>query len=161
MKRLLLALLLFSSPVYSQITEESVKKMGDMVLLDCKEYGLESCISRIIGMSACTYAWSVNQGTEPSIAQGYSDILFSTMAKKHMIPFNALFNPDDTMKVNIRGESIERIGFCRDAIKKAVPVMYEAFNGKPLEEEKIDELTDVYPYWYVDDMERVKRSFFK
>ena len=159
MKRIIFSLLLFASPVYCQITEESVKKMGEMVLLDCKEYGMESCVSRIIGMSACTYAWSVNQGTEPAIAQGYSDTLFSTMTKKHMIPFNSLFNPDDTIKLNIRGESIERITKCRSAIKKAIPVMYEAFNGKPLEEEKIDELTNYYPYWYLDDMERVKRSF--
>ena len=65
MKRLLLALLLFSSPAYSQLTEEGAKKMGNTLLLNCKEYGMESCVSRIIGMSACTYAWSVNQGTEP------------------------------------------------------------------------------------------------
>ena len=82
------------------------------------------------------------------------------MTAKHKIPFDYLFNTDDSMKENIRGESIERIGFCRDAIKEAIPVIYKAFNEKPLEEERIDEFTDIYPVWYIDDMERVKRKFF-
>ena len=134
--------------------------MGNTVLLDCKDYGMESCVSRIIGLSACIYPMGVNQGIEPKKAQEISDVLFSTMTKKHKIPFNYLFNIDDTMKANIKGESIERIGYCRDAIKEAIPVMYEAFNERPPEEDRIDEFTDIYPYWYIDDMERVKRKFF-
>ena len=160
MKRLLLALLLFSSPVYSKLTEEGAKKMGNTLLLNCKEYGMESCVSRIIGMSACTYAWSVNQGTEPKKAQEISDVLFSTMTEKHKIPFDFFFNSDNTMKVDIKREAIERIQRCNSAIKEAIPIMYEAFNGKPLEKEKIDEFAKVYPFWYVDDMERMKRKYF-
>ena len=160
MRQLLLALLLFASPAYSQITEEKVRKMGNTVLLDCKDYGMESCVSRIIGLSACIYPMGVNQGIAPTKAQEISDVLFSTMTAKHKIPFDYLFNPDETMKANIRGESIERIGYCRDAIKEAIPVIYKAFNEKPLEEERIDEFTDIYPLWYINDMERVKRKYY-
>ena len=160
MRRLLLALLLFSSPAYSKLTEEGAKKMGNTLLLNCKEYGMESCVSRIIGMSACTYVWSVNQGTEPKKAQGISDVLFTAMTNKHKIPFDFFFNPDDTMKVDIKRESIERIQRCESAIKEAMPVIYEAFNDKPLEKDKVDEVAKAYPFWYVSDLERMKRKYY-
>ena len=82
------------------------------------------------------------------------------MTEKHKIPFDFFFNSDNKMKVDIKRESIERIQRCNSAIKKAIPVMYEAFNGKPLEKEKIEEMANVYPFWYIDDMERMKRKYF-
>ena len=160
MRKILIALLLFSSPAYSQITEESVEKLGNKLLLDCKEYGIESCASRVIALSACTYAFSVNQGTEPEKAQEISDALFSSLVKTNKIPFDSLFNPDDSMKESIKRESLERISKCKSAIKKAIPIIYEAFNGKPLEKERTEEMTNVYPFWYIDDMERMKKKYF-
>ena len=100
------------------------------------------------------------QGTEPKKAQGISDVLFTAMTNKHKIPFDFFFNPDDTMKVDIKRESIERIQRCESAIKEAMPVIYEAFNDKPVEKDKVDEVAKAYPFWYVSDMERMKRKYY-
>ena len=160
MKRLLLALLLFSSPAFSQITKESVKEMANILLLDCKEYGINSCASRIIALSACTYAMGVNQGIEPVEAQEISQILFTEMSTKHQIPYSSLFDSDDTMKDEIKAESLERIFMCKDSIAQAIPIMHEAFNGTTIPEDKIEEIANLYPFWYIEDMEQVYKTFY-
>ena len=73
MKRLLLPLLTalaLPTAVYStteielepksQILNNPFERLGKEAKFDCKEFGEDSCFSRFIAMSACTFAQSIN-----------------------------------------------------------------------------------------------------
>ena len=104
MKRLLLPLiaaLALPAAVYStteiepepksQILNNPFERLGKEAKFDCKEFGEDSCFSRFIAMSACTFAQSINSGKNVKESLDIADDLLYLLASGHGLDINDIF----------------------------------------------------------------------
>ena len=71
---------------------------------------------------------------------------------------NNIFAKDGSIKSEIRIEIINRINFCRQAIKKAIPNLVKLPEGMEMTEERLEILTDTYPRYYLHMFEKIKKG---
>ena len=96
MKRLLiplLAALALPTAVYSttkiepepksQIPNNPFEKLGKKAKFNCKEFGDDSCFSRFIAMSACSFAQSINSDKTVKESLDIADDLFYLLSSGH------------------------------------------------------------------------------
>ena len=84
MKKFFLAGIFFLLPCTAYALPESsenLKKLEKGFILPCDEIGNENCISRLIGVNACTFIFGINKG------KNYKDAILRPSALK------ALNNP--------------------------------------------------------------------
>ena len=62
---------------------------------------------------------------------------------------------DEKIKPEIKSEAYERIAFCRDATKEALPKLYKAQKGEDPSPEMVEGLTATFGQWYVKTIEAV------
>ena len=64
------------------------------------------------------------------------------------------------LKKNIKKEAIYRINFCKEETKKAIPKLIKKLpEGVVLDEERINNLTSVFPLQYLTMFEQMKKGF--
>ena len=169
MKRLLLPLLAalaLPTAVYStteielepksKILNNPFERLGKEAKFDCKEFGEDSCFSRFIAMSACSFAQSINSGKNVKGALNIADDLIYLLASGHGLKINNIFDEKDLIKQDIRVESIERIKLCKKWAKEAIPKIVLERTGKPATPEFIEGAIRTYGMWWLSSLEQVK-----
>ena len=170
MKRLLISLLaafVLPSAVYSTteidptpkslVPNNPYKKLGE-AKFNCKEVGEDSCFSRIIAMSACTFAQSINSDKNVKESLDIADDLFYLLATGNGLDPNDIFDDKNLVKQPIRVETIERVKLCNEWAKEAIPKIVLERTGKPATPEFIEGATRTYGMWWLSSLEQVKRK---
>jgi len=167
MKKLALSLfLLFAPSVYSttsiepqsksQIQNNPFERLGKEAKFNCNEFGEESCFSRFIAMSACSFAQSINSDKTVKESLDIADDLFYLLASGHKLDINNIFDEKNLIKQNIRVETIERVKLCNEWAKEAIPKIVLERTGKPATPEFIEGATRTFGMWGLSSLEQVK-----
>ena len=166
MKRLLSAaiILFLPFPSFAGFPEgESgydLKKIEESFRLPCDEIGNDDCIARAFGMGACTWMFEINKDKEPDEALRIADQVLIALLKGNELEINDIFEKNGSIKKNIKKEAIYRINFCKEETKKAIPKLIKKLpEGVVLDEERINNLTSVFPLQYLTMFEQMKKGF--
>ena len=166
MKRLLFAalILFLPFPSFAGFPEgESgydLKKIEESFRLPCDEIGNDDCIARAFGMGACTWMFEINKDKEPDEALRIADQVLIALLKGNELEINDIFEKNGSIKKNIKKEAIYRINFCKEETKKAIPKLIKKLpEGVVLDEERINNLTSVFPLQYLTMFEQMKKGF--
>ena len=168
MKRFAIALFLLSAPaVYSttviesepksQILNNPFEKLGKEAKFDCKQFGEDSCFSRFIAMSACTFAQSINSGKNVKESLDIADDLLYLLASGHELDLNDIFDDKNLIKQDIRVETIARVDLCKKWAKEAIPKIVLERTGKPATPEFIEGATRTFGMWWLRSLEGVRK----
>ena len=69
-----------------------------------------------------------------------------------------MLEKDGLIKMNIKKEATHRINFCREETKKAIPKLVKKLpEGVVLDEERIENLTSVFPLQYLSMFEQFSK----
>ena len=172
MKRLLILLLaafVLPTAVYSTteidptpkslVPNNPYKKLGK-AKFDCKEFGEDSCLSRFIAMSACTFLQSINSDKNVKESLDIADDLFYLLTTGNGLDPNDIFDEKDLIKQDIRVETIARVNLCNEWAKEAIPKIVLERTGKPATPEFIEGATRTYGIWWLGNLEQIKsRSY--
>ena len=70
-----------------------------------------------------------------------------------------MIEKDGLIKNNIKKEATYRINFCREEIKKTIPKLIKKLpEGVVLDEERIENLTNLFPLQYLSMFEQFSKS---
>ena len=158
MKRLLLASLFFLLPITAFALPEKKEQretLGESLSFMCPKYGKESCTARFLAMEACTFMFGINSGKPPQEAFEIASDMFALTMQGNNLEISSMYNESGKIKDAIKSEAIERIGFCRDATKEAMPILYKARKGVDAHPEMIEGLTATYGVWFLKSIEDV------
>ena len=137
-----------------------LKKIEESFRLPCDEIGNDDCIARAFGVGACTWMFEINKDKEPDEALRIADQVLIALLKGNELEINDIFEKDGSIKKNIRKEAIYRINFCKEETKKAIPKLIKKLpEGVVLDEERINNLTSVFPLQYLTMFEQMKKGF--
>ena len=142
----------------SQIPNNPFERLGKESKFDCKEFGEDSCFSRFIAMSACSFAQSINSGKNVKEALNIADDLIYLLASGHGLDINDIFDDKNLVKQDIRVESIERIKLCKEWAKEAIPKIVLERTGKPATPEFIEGATRTFSEWWMRSLEGVRKQ---
>ena len=163
MKRLFLAtLFLFPFSAKAGFPEGKngydVKKIEESFRLPCDEIGNDDCIARALGVAACTWIFGINKDKEPAEALKIADTVLIALLKGNNLDLKSMLKKDGLIKKNIKKEATYRINFCREETKKAIPILVNKLQeGVVLDEEKIENLTSVFPLKYLSMFEQFSK----
>ena len=158
MKPLLLSLLFFLLPVTAFAVpekKEQREELGKALSFFCDKYGNESCTARFLAMEACTFMFGINSGKPPQEAFNIASDMFALTMQGNNLKIASMYDEYGKIKPAIKSEAIERIGFCKDATKEAMPILYKARKGKDAPPEMIEGLTATYGVWFLKSIEDV------
>ena len=161
MKKLLLAGLLLIIPITANALPENLenlKKLEKGFILPCNEIGNENCISRLIGVNACTFIFGINQGKNYKDAMRIADNVFIAVMKGNNLDVNEMFEKDGFIKKQIRVESKARINMCREQTKKAIPVLFKESLGGDNLPERIEGASLAFAEYWLDNFEMMRRG---
>jgi len=137
-----------------------LKKIEESFRLPCDEIGNDDCIARAFGMGACTWMFEINKDKEPDEALRIADQVLIALLKGNELEINDIFEKNGSIKKNIKKEAIYRINFCKEETKKAIPKLIKKLpEGVVLDEERINNLTSVFPLQYLTMFEQMKKGF--
>ena len=158
MNPLLLSLLFFLLPVTAFAVpekKEQREELGKALSFFCDKYGNDSCTARFLAMEACTFMIAINSGKPPYEALEIASDMFALTMKGNNLEISSMYDNFGKIKPAIKSEAIERIGFCRDATKEAMPILFKARKGKDAPPEMIEGLTATYGVWFLKSIEDV------
>ena len=169
MKRFALALFLLLAPAIhsttviepepkSQIPNNPFERLGKEAKFNCKDFGDNSCFSRFIAMSACSFAQSINSDKTVKESLDIADDLFYLLAKGNGLDIKDIFDEKNLIKQDIRVETIERIKLCNEWAKAAIPKIVLERTGKPATPEFIEGATRTFGMWWLHSLEQVKKG---
>ena len=165
MKSLIFAVILFLFPFYAQAgfpegeNGYDLKKIEESFRLPCDEIGNDDCIARALGVGACTWVFGINKDKEPAEALKIADDVLIALLKGNKLDINSIFEKDGSIKEGIQKEAVYRINFCKDVTKLAIPKLIKKLpEGVELDEEKIDNLTKVFPLRYLSMFEQMRKG---
>ena len=123
-----------------------LKKIEESFRLPCHEFGNDDCIARALGVGACTWIFGINKDKELAEALKIADTVLIALLKGNNLDLKSMLEKDGLIKKNIKKEATYRINFCREETKKAIPkIIKKLTEGLVLDEERIENLTSVYP----------------
>tara|TARA_A100001388_G_scaffold36550_1_gene23246 strand:- start:239 stop:742 length:504 start_codon:yes stop_codon:yes gene_type:complete len=164
MRHLFLATMLFLFPFNAQAglpegkNGYDLKKIEESFRLPCDEIGNDDCIARALGIGACVWIFEINKDKETSGALKIADTVLIALLKGNNLDLKSMLERDGLIKKNIRKEATYRINFCREEIKKAIPKLIKKLpEGVVLDEEKIEDLTSVFPLQYLSMLEQISK----
>jgi len=136
-----------------------LKKIEESFRLPCDEIGNDDCISRALGVGACTWIFGINKDKEPAEALKIADNVLIALLKGNNLDLKSMLEKDGLIKNNIKKEATYRINFCREETKKAIPKLIKKLpEGVVLDEERIENLTSVFPLQYLSMFEQFSKS---
>ena len=158
MKPLLLSLLFFLLPVTAFAVpekKEQREELGKALSFFCDKYGNDSCTARFLAMEACTFMFGINSGKPPQEAFNIASDMFALIMQGNNLKIASMYDESGKIKPSIKSEAIERIGFCKDATKEAMPILYKARKGEDPSPGMVLGLTATYGQWFVKSIEDV------
>jgi len=141
----------------SQILNNPFQRLGNEAKFNCKEFGVDSCFSRFIAMSACSFAQSINSDKTVKESLDIADDLFYLLASGHGLDINDIFDKKNLVKQPIRVETIERVNLCNSWAKEAIPKIVLERTGKPATPEFIEGATRTFGMWWLSSLEGVRK----
>jgi len=163
-KSLILTVILFLFPVSTQAgfpegeNGYDLKKIEESFRLPCDEIGNDDCIARALGVRACAWIFGINKDKEPAEALKISDTVLIALLKGNNLDLKSMLEKDGLIKTNIKKEAAYRINFCREETKKAIPKLVKKLpKGVVLDEERIENLTSVFPLHYLSMFEQFSK----
>ena len=164
MKRLFLATILFLFPFSAHAgfpegeNGYDLKKIEESFRLPCDEIGNDDCIARALGVGACAWIFGINKDKEPAEALKIADNVLIALLKGNNLDLKPMIGKDGLIKKNIKQEATYRINFCREETKKAIPKLVKKLpKGVVLDEERIENLTSVFPLHYLSMFEQFSK----
>ncbi len=135
-----------------------LKKIEESFRLPCNEIGNDDCIARVLGVAACTWIFGINKDKEPAEALKISDTVLIALLKGNNLDLKSMLEKDGLIKTNIKKEATYRMNFCREETKKAIPKLVKKLpEGVELDEERIENLTSVFPLQYLSMFEQLSK----
>ena len=135
-----------------------LKKIEDSFRLPCDEIGNDDCVARSLGVGACSWIFGINKDKEPSEALKIADNVLIALLKGNNLELKSIFDRDGLIKTNIKKEATYRINFCREETKKAIPKLVKKLpESVVLDEERIENLTSVFPLQYLSMFEQFSK----
>ena len=111
-----------------------------------------------MGVGACTWVFGINKDKEPAEALKIADNVLIALLKGNYLDLNSMIENNGLIKNNIKKEAINRINFCREETKKAIPKLIKKLpEGVVLDEERIEDLTSVFPLQYLSMFEQMSK----
>ena len=161
MKKLIISSLLLFAPVSLYATNTpDIEKLGKAMKINCKDVGEESCFSRLISLSACTFSYGVKSGKNVSESLAIADDLFLLLAKGNGLSPRNMFDQNNLIKRPIREETVERVDKCKEWTRKAIPKIVLERTGKPATPEFIEGATNSFALWWMSTYETIiKRGY--
>ena len=100
-----------------------------------------------------------NKDKETGEALKISDTVLIALLKGNNLNLKSMLEKDGLIKNNIKKEATYRINFCREETKKAIPKLVKKLpEGVVLNEERIENLTSVFPLQYLSMLEQLSKS---
>jgi len=135
------------------------KKIEESFRLPCDEVRNDDCIARVLGVGACTWVFGINKDKEPSEALKIADTVLIALLKGNNLDLKSMLEKDGLIKTNIKKEATYRINFCREETQKAIPKLIKKLpEGVVLDEERIENLTSLFPLQYLSMLEQLSKS---
>ena len=135
-----------------------LKKIEESFRLPCNEIGNDDCIARALGVAACTWIFGINKDKEPAEALKISDTVLIALLKGNNLDLKSMLEKGWLIKTNIKKEATYRMNFCREETKKAIPKLVKKLpEGVELDEERIENLTSVFPLQYLSMFEQLSK----
>ena len=135
-----------------------LKKIEKSFRLPCDEIGNDDCISRALGVGACPWIFGINKDKEPAEALKIADTVLVALLKGNNLDLKSMLEKDGLIKNDIKKEATYRINFCREETKKAIPKLVKKLpEGVVLDEERIEDLTNVFPFQYLSMFEQMSK----
>ena len=164
MKRLILVIILFLFPFSANAgfpegeNGYDLKKIEESFRLPCNEIGNDDCIARALGVGACTWIFEINKDKETGEALKIADTVLIALLKGNNLDLKSMIEKNGLIKTNIKKEATYRINFCREETKKALPKLVKKLpEGVVLDEERIENLTSVFPLQYLSMFELMSK----
>ena len=158
MKKFIIALLLFLTPSSYSAQTTDMEKLGKAMKLNCKTFGTESCSSRFIAVSACTFAYGIaksNKTVKESL--DIADDLFVLLMRGNGLNPNDIFDDKNLVKESIKSETIERVEKCKEWTREAIPKIVLEKTGKEATPEFIEGATNSFAVWWLGTLEQIKK----
>ena len=146
-------ILLFFLPFNVKASSNSKKEnlnLIELFNLSCKNIENQECISRALGISACSWIYEINYGKDSDEAFKISNSLLKTTLKKKNLKFDNIFEKDGSIKKEIQANAYQRIGFCKKETKLAIPKLMKNIDKKTkLNKSQIENLAATFPSYYL------------
>ena len=159
MKKFIIALVLFFAPISYSAETPDMEKLGKAMKLNCKTFGNDSCTSRFIAVSACTFAYGIAK-RDKSVKESLNiaDDLFILLMRGNGLNPNDMFDDKNLVKESIRSETIERVDKCKEWTKEAIPKIILERTGKEATPEFINGATKTFGIWWLGTLDQVKKQ---
>ena len=159
MKKFIIALVLLFAPASYSAETPDMEKLGKAMKLNCKTFGNDSCTSRFIAMSACTFAYGIAK-SDKTVKESLdiADDLFVLLMRANKLNPNDMFDDKNLVKKSIKSETIERVEKCKEWTKEAIPKIVLERTGKEATPEFIDGATRTFGLWWLGTLEQIKQG---
>ena len=158
MKKFIVALVLFLVPVSYSAPTPDIEELGKAMKLNCKTFGPDSCTSRFIAVSACSFSYGIaksNKSVKESL--DIADDLFVLLMRANKLNPNDMFDDKNLVKKSIKSETIERVEKCKEWTKEAIPKIVLERTGKEATPEFVDGATKTFGIWWLGTLEQIKK----
>ena len=159
MKKFIIASLFFFTPVAYSAETPDMEKLGKAMKLNCKTFGNDSCTSRFIAVSACTFAYGIAKSDKTvDESLDIADDLFVLLMRGNGLNPNDMFDEKNLVKESIKSETIERVDKCKEWTREAIPKIVLERTGKEATPEFVDGATKTFGFWWLGTLEQIKRG---
>ncbi len=158
MKKFIIALVLLFAPASYSAEKPDMEKLGKAMKLNCKTFGNDSCTSRFIAMSACTFAYGIAK-SDKTVKESLdiADDLFVLLMRGNGLNPNDMFDDKNLVKESIRSETVERVDKCKEWTKEAIPKIVLERTGKEATSEFVNSATKTFGIWWLGTLEQIKK----
>ena len=163
MKRLILVAILFLFPFYVQAgfpegeNGYDLKKIEESFRLPCDEIGNDDCIARALGVGACTWIFEINKDKETSEALKIADNVLIALLKGNNLDLKSMLEKDGLIKNNIKKKPLIELTSVEKRQKTIPKLIKKLPEGVVLDEERIEDLTSVFPLQYLSMFEQMSK----
>ena len=146
-------ILLFFLPFNLKASSNSNKENSnliDLFNLSCENIEYQECISRALGISACSWIYEINYGKDADEAFQISNSLLIKNLKNKNLNLDKIFEKDGSMKKEIQANASQRISFCKEETILAIPKLMNNIDKKTkLNNSQIENLAATFPSYYL------------
>ena len=144
---LLFFLLPFNANAAPKIKKDN---LNDLFNLSCKNIENQECISRALGISACSWIYEINYGKDTDEAFKVSNEILKTTLKNKNLKLNNIFEKNGSIRKEIQVNASKKIGFCKEQTKLAIPILMKNIDKKTkLNKSQIEGLATTFPSYYL------------